>query len=166
MMGLGQKLITIVLVSIVCIGCDQSTKLLAKDRLQSSGTHSYWNDTFRLSYSENSGAVLGMGDSLPPEVRTMIFQGVVSLLLIALLVFMIRSRSLSGIEMFSLSLLLAGGFSNLLDRLTNDGAVVDFLNLGIGSVRTGIFNVADMVILLGAGILILAQSRSSGSEVR
>jgi signal peptidase II len=33
--------------------------------------------------------------------------------------------------------------------------VIDFMNVGIGSLRTGIFNVADMAILLGAGIVLL-----------
>ena len=33
------------------------------------------------------------------------------------------------------------------------GAVVDFLNVGIGPLRTGVFNVADMAIMAGAGLL-------------
>jgi signal peptidase II len=42
--------------------------------------------------------------------------------------------------------------------------VIDFMNLGIGSIRTGIFNVADMAIMLGAGILVLEAGRSSGTS--
>ena len=38
--------------------------------------------------------------------------------------------------------------------------VIDFMNVGIGSLRTGIFNVADMAIMLGAGILVLEGYRS------
>ena len=38
--------------------------------------------------------------------------------------------------------------------------VIDFMNVGIGSLRTGIFNVADMAIMLGAGILVLEGWRS------
>jgi signal peptidase II len=39
------------------------------------------------------------------------------------------------------------------------GSVVDFLNVGIGSLRTGIFNVADMAIMLGVALLLLAELR-------
>jgi signal peptidase II len=38
-----------------------------------------------------------------------------------------------------LALLLAGGFGNLIDRVLHDGSVTDFLNVGIGPIRTGIF---------------------------
>jgi signal peptidase II len=38
--------------------------------------------------------------------------------------------------------------------------VIDFMNVGIGGLRTGIFNVADMAIMLGAAILVLEGSRS------
>ena len=50
--------------------------------------------------------------------------------------------------------MIGGGFSNLIDRLLNDGAVVDFVSVGVGNLRTGIFNLADGAIMLGAGILL------------
>jgi signal peptidase II len=49
----------------------------------------------------------------------------------------------------SVALIVGGGVSNLIDRLRYGGYVVDFLNVGIGPVRTGIFNVADMAIMVG-----------------
>jgi signal peptidase II len=61
----------------------------------------------------------------------------------------------------ALTLIVAGGAANLLDRLAY-GAVVDFLNLGIGGrLRTGIFNVADLAIAAGAAVLALS---SNGRE--
>lgn len=64
-------------------------------------------------------------------------------------------RSLVGVAIF-----LAGGASNLLDRITY-GMVIDFMNVGIGPLRTGIFNVADMAIMLGAGFFLLEGYRSA-----
>jgi lipoprotein signal peptidase len=52
-----------------------------------------------------------------------------------------------------LVLFLAGGLSNLADRLAI-GSVIDFLNVGIGQVRTGIFNVADVAIMTGAALVL------------
>jgi len=37
------------------------------------------------------------------------------------------------------------------------GSVIDFLNVGIGPIRTGIFNVADMAIMAGIGIFLLVE---------
>ncbi len=53
------------------------------------------------------------------------------------------------------ALLLAGAVGNLIDRLRFDGLVIDFMNLGVGGLRSGIFNVADMAIMAGALLLAL-----------
>jgi signal peptidase II len=53
------------------------------------------------------------------------------------------------------ALLLAGAMGNFIDRVRWDGLVIDFLNLGVGRLRTGIFNVADVSIMAGAAILLL-----------
>jgi signal peptidase II len=37
----------------------------------------------------------------------------------------------------------------------SNGLAIDFLNLGIGSVRTGIFNLADVLIIAGVVIFVL-----------
>lgn len=52
------------------------------------------------------------------------------------------------------SLVLSGGLGNLLGRIMNGGRVIDFMNLGIGSLRTGIFNVADVYITVGVVVLV------------
>ena len=63
---------------------------------------------------------------------------------------------------FLLVLFVAGGSSNWIDRLLH-GRVVDFLNLGIGPVRTGVFNVADVAIMAGALLVILGSFRQHPS---
>ena len=55
----------------------------------------------------------------------------------------------------ALALLLAGGVGNQIDRIANDGLVVDFLNFGLGPIRTGIFNFADTAITSGVVLLLL-----------
>jgi signal peptidase II len=55
-------------------------------------------------------------------------------------------------------LFLAGGASNLLDRIMH-GTVVDFMNVGVGSLRTGIFNVADVALMIGVALMILGVHR-------
>jgi signal peptidase II len=55
-----------------------------------------------------------------------------------------------------------GGASNLIDRAAR-GHVVDFLNVGLGSLRTGIFNVADIAVLLGALLIVVGDLREKKS---
>jgi signal peptidase II len=73
------------------------------------------------------------------------------------------ARRLQPWRVVALALVAGGGISNLIDRLLYDGRVTDFLNVGIGGVRTGIFNVADMAIMAGA-LLLLVNMRASKAD--
>jgi signal peptidase II len=71
-----------------------------------------------------------------------------------LLVFSARLfQATKPVELVGWSLVIGGGASNLIDRLVRDGRVVDFLRIGIGELRTGVFNVADAAIVLGLACL-------------
>lgn len=156
-----KKLKTLLLVLTAVVGFDQITKYTAKYYLEGEGVYRFIGDTFRLVYSENTGAFLGLGSSLPANVRTFMFSGLVAIFLLAFLVYIIRSSSVSKADVIASGLIIGGGFSNLIDRLVNNGAVMDFMNLGIGSLRTGIFNVADMAIMLGALLLLFHKKESA-----
>jgi signal peptidase II len=125
---------------------------------------SYFFDTFRIGYSENNGAFLGLGSTLPEDTRFWIFTFSVGIILLGLFVYLLKSRKLTVIDLTAFSLFLGGGVSNFYDRATNNGAVIDFLNIGLGSLRTGIFNVADMAIMLGAGILLFVSFKQTKKE--
>ncbi|QDG52546.1 signal peptidase II [Persicimonas caeni] len=147
--------ITIVLfVLLGSVGCDQVTKVAARQHLDGRGTLSYLGDTFRLTYAENHGAFLGMGSSLPEGMRTLIFTGLVAVFLLGLLVWVLRTADISKMAVVAASLVIGGGIGNLIDRVAFNGGVTDFMNMGIGSLRTGIFNVADVWIM--AGVVLLA----------
>ena len=141
------------------VGCDRVTKHLAVTSLAGYPDHSFLADTVRLQYHENPGAFLAFGASWSPAVRVLVFQFGNALLLIGLAIAASRRRwSRSGTA--SLILFLGGALSNLIDRVAM-GSVVDFLNVGIGPLRTGIFNVADVAILAGAACLLWEACRSS-----
>jgi signal peptidase II len=140
------------------IGCDRVTKYVAATTLADAPARSFLADTFRLEYVENTGAFLGLGADWPLPIRRAVFAVANAFLLVALSVLAMRGRW-SGRALCGVALFVAGGASNLVDRLAH-GAVIDFMNVGIGPLRTGIFNVADMAIMLGAGILVLEGYRS------
>ena len=137
-----------------CVGCDQATKLMAREHLPPGEMISLLGDTLRLEYTENSGAFLSVGHTLPPSLRSALFIFGAVLIVSAVLVWALRSRQLSRVGVIGAALVCGGGFSNVIDRVSYGGHVVDFLNVGIGSLRTGIFNVADMALMLGIALLL------------
>ena len=153
----GTILLTIVL---TCVGCDQVTKYTAKHYLEGQRTLSYLGDMFRLGYAENSGAFLSLGANLPDYVRTLIFTGLAGVFLVFFAVYLLRNQMINRLAMIAGSLIVAGGVGNLIDRVVNNGAVIDFLNVGIGSLRTGIFNVADMSIMAGIFMFLFATHKA------
>ncbi len=138
---------------------DQLTKVWAVNSLKGGPHYSFIFDTLRIGYAENHGAFLGLGTGLPPQLRFWILTVSVGLFLFVLLGYLLLSKEMDRVSQIALSLIFVGGFSNFIDRAMNNGAVVDFLNMGIGGLRTGIFNVADMYIMLGAGLIIIGQWR-------
>jgi signal peptidase II len=66
--------LAILLTTIVgCVGCDQVTKQVAREHLNSGSTISFLHDSVRLQHIENPGAFLSMGAALPTNVRSMLF---------------------------------------------------------------------------------------------
>jgi signal peptidase II len=63
-----------------------------------------------------------------------------------------------------ISPVLGGDISNLMDRFMHGGRVVDFMNVGLGSLRTCIFNIADMIIMAGIRLLCVLLLRSLNSS--
>jgi signal peptidase II len=139
------------------IGCDRATKIIAKQNLPQDEVISLWKDTVRLGYTENPGAFLSFGANISEPVRYVVFTLIVGLFLSGLLIYQLSSKQMTRRQVLAMSLVLGGGYGNLIDRVFHEGYVFDFLNVGIGPLRTGIFNVADISITLGVlWFLILA----------
>ncbi|MEP1447383.1 MAG: signal peptidase II [Paraglaciecola sp.] len=155
----------ILVICLISIGIDQGTKWYASEYLPKFEMTSYWGDLLRIGYIENTGAFLGMGSGMSDTAKFWIFVCAVGLILAALLVYILRTSTHTVFGLSSLILIFSGGISNFYDRALNNGAVIDFLNIGIGSVRTGIFNVADMAIMLGVFMLLFAKDRKAEPKV-
>jgi signal peptidase II len=150
------RLLLVSALLISCVGCDQISKQVVRSHMTLAESHSYLGDTVRLLYIENTGAFLGHGDSLPESARIAFLQGGVGLIVLGLLWAAAFARDMNRWQIIALALLAAGGLGNLIDRILYDGRVTDFLNVGLANLRTGIFNVADMVEV--AGVVLFALS--------
>ncbi|MFO0941517.1 MAG: signal peptidase II [Pirellulales bacterium] len=132
-----------------CVGCDQATKTIATISLRDQPPRSYFADTVRFDYAQNPGGFLSVGANLPNSFRTILFVGINCVMMLGLLSFLILKRNIPVLLFVSLMYVISGGIGNLIDRVCNNGLVTDFINLGIGQIRTGVFNVADMAITIG-----------------
>ena len=157
-MRVSNKIFFLAVLMLSCVGCDQATKRLAQFTLKDSKPLSYLSNTFRLEYAENKGAFLSLGSSLPDFERFLVLTLFSSALLIAMSLYVCLSKRMQPAEIAGYGLIIAGGLSNMIDRIFV-GAVVDFMNIGIGSLRTGIFNVADVAIMVGLFAVVFAQAR-------
>ena len=74
-----------------------------------------------------------------------------------------KLNEFSLLKLFAFSLVIAGGLGNIIDRILYDRHVTDFMNMGISTFRTGIFNVADVCISAGVVCLFIAyNSKAQG----
>jgi signal peptidase II len=115
--------------------------------------YTYLGNLLILEHSENPGAFLSLVADFNPALRFWIFTIGIAAITFGVLIFLLRTKTLPNIQVAAYTLIVAGGFGNLVDRVMKE-TVTDFINMGIGSLRTGIFNVADMAIMLGVFILL------------
>jgi signal peptidase II len=146
-----------------CVGCDQATKAVAKEYLPRNQVMSFAHDTVRLQYAENTGAFLSIGSTLPEKARTILFTVGIGAIVFGILGYLLFVTAVPRPTVIALSLIAGGGLSNLIDRFAYDGHVVDFLNIGLGGLRTGIFNAADVAIMVGGLYFVLRNLRHERS---
>jgi signal peptidase II len=144
-----QRFVLVVFILGMCVGCDQVTKSLAQEKLMFSSSVSLFNDSIRFLYVENAGVTFGLGSDLPEPHRFWLFTVGAGMLLIVLFAFIMFWPSLVMHEVLAYALVLSGGISNSLDRLFNEGSVIDFIVINRGVVSSIIFNLADVAILFG-----------------
>jgi signal peptidase II len=147
--------LTVIAVTVVTIAADQVAKVIARKSLVPGEHVELVGQFLTATRIENEGAFLGLGESLPPTVRKMLFIGLPFVALIVAMIYLLRSSKLNGLGRLGLALLIGGGLGNLFDRLVY-GSVTDFFYMDFGFFHTGIFNVGDMAIMVGVGMLLVS----------
>lgn len=150
------RIITILAIIIVNIGCDQVTKNMAREQIEYNERIEVIDDYLILTKVENSGAFLGMGSDLSPILKNIFLLGLPSVVMIGLLVFLIIKKDLTKLAIVGLSFIVGGGIGNLYDRILY-GSVTDMVHMDFVIFRTGIFNAADVSVMVGTGLILLEQ---------
>ena len=161
------RLVILLLVLGSTVGCDQASKHFARTGLGPRGAVALPGGFGELRLAENPGSFLSLGAALPERLRLMCFVVGVSTGLMILSVYLIRNAGVGWLQFAGLALVAAGGLSNLIDRITRHGLVTDFIFLRVGPLHTGIFNLADVMIMLGVALLLgtMWQKKATGPRI-
>jgi len=146
---------------------DQLTKYLIRSFMSLNNSLSIIPGFFNMVFVFNKGGAFGLFSSLNPLLRAAIFIGFSLLAILALLIIYWKS-SHTWLTRLGIAFLMGGAIGNLMDRL-RWGMVVDFLDFYIGRYHWPAFNVADMAICIGLGLvfleLFLIRDDQTGDEI-
>lgn len=126
---------------------DQYTKQVAVERLKDHPAYVLIDGVLELQYLENRGSAFGM---LQNQKFFILFVGVIFLLVILFFLLKLPEKKKYNIVHILLSVIVAGGLGNMVDRIRLD-YVVDFISFVL--IHYPIFNVADCYIVVATVLL-------------
>ncbi|MGB1563673.1 MAG: signal peptidase II [Sinimarinibacterium flocculans] len=148
-MSFQYKNVYLLWLSLLVIAFDQITKQLVVRHLD-------WYDVvpvmpyLNLVHMKNTGAAFSMLSDAPPAFFVLLGTAVS----VGILWWLRRNPRGQTLLAAALSLIMGGAMGNVVDRVTR-GHVVDFIDFYVGNWHFAAFNVADMAISVGTGLLIL-----------
>jgi signal peptidase II len=145
--------ISILLLVLANAGCDQLSKNAARQNIGYYETIDVLGKHLVLTKIENSGAFLSTGDSLEGSVKFIFLSLLPLIALVYGIYYLLTNTDLPRLLVLGICFVIGGGLGNLYDRLVY-GSVTDFLHIDFYAFKTGIFNLADVSIMIGM-ILIL-----------
>jgi signal peptidase II len=101
----------------------------------------------------NPGAAFGFLADASETFRRIFFIGITATVILLIIYYIVKSSLQNTLYVISLTLIFSGAVGNLIDRI-RFGAVVDFLDVYIGTAHWPAFNVADSSISVGAVLMI------------
>lgn len=145
----------LIIISIVLlnIGCDQISKDAVRKNVIPNDYIEVVSNNLILTNVENTGAMLGFGQNLPPILKIVLLQVIPVIVLLILLYRILRKRDPDKFMVIAFAFVIGGGIGNLIDRIAH-GSVTDFFLIELGLFKTGIFNMADVSVTLGVLIIL------------
>ncbi len=118
------------------------------------------NDFLWIVHTRNLGIAFSIGDEVSRLIRSILFILVPAVFIVGAILYSAKSRSLSFVQRIAIACIVGGGAGNLIDRIFRPEGVVDFISFSLfgflGLERFPTFNVADLSISIGAGLLLLS----------
>lgn len=142
-------LICFVLSFVVILGFDQVTKIIVSSSMQLFNSHTLIDDFFYFTYVHNTGAAWSMF-----EGQVTFFVLVAFFASVGMIYYFINTKDSERLTRYGLVIAFAGLIGNVIDRVSY-GYVIDFLDFVILGYDFPIFNIADMGLVIGFGLIVL-----------
>lgn len=156
-----QRYRTLSIVSAVILVLDQATKFYVDAHFRLHESVPVIRGLFHLTYIRNKGAAFGiLADS---AVRIPFFITVSIVAMLGIIWYIRRIREDQRLAVYALSLVFAGAFGNLIDRIRL-GEVIDFLDVFWQRHHWPAFNIADSAITIGVALLFLEMWREDRNK--
>ena len=151
-------LITILIIFNIAI--DQISKFWVRVNVEAGSQSEILGEYFTLHNVENKGAFLGLGSDFNPVLKIILLNVLPIVVLTLVLFHIFRDKTLDKFSLIGFCCIIGGGAANLYDRVLY-GQVTDFWHIDLGGVfRTGIFNLADVSVMVGMGLIILGNFKN------
>lgn len=137
-----------IICGILVVVLDQLTKYLVTVYMEKGEFIEVIPSLINFRYIHNEGAAFGSF-----EGKTWFLIVVTCIIMVICVVMLVRKTFDSKLMFWALCLVLGGGVGNLIDRIFRGGNVVDFLEFGF--IEFPVFNVADIAVCIGAGLIVL-----------
>lgn len=134
------------LIVVGVVALDQLVKRIIVANLSLAQSIPVIQDIFHITYIRNTGAAFSLMDGM--QWFLVLFP--VLLVVAAVAFLLIKRKSAHPLLLVSVAMIAGGGIGNLIDRVAY-GYVVDFFDFRIFP----IFNVADIFVCVGCGLMIL-----------
>lgn len=143
-------------VTAVTLAADLSSKVWAERRFEkATGADRHLDilkDTFVFRLAKNPGGAWGLLGSESASLRITFFVAI-SLVAVGFILSLYRKTTLEQKALtWGLPLVLGGALGNLVDRIRY-GHVIDFIEVHLGSYQWPTFNIADIAIVAGVGLM-------------
>ncbi|MBK6263908.1 signal peptidase II [Marivirga sp. S37H4] len=136
------------------VACDQITKVKVRKEISLNEVISVINDNFVLTKVENTGAALSLGKDLSPTLKVVFLQIMPLLVLFFLFKVIVSRKDTSRLNVIAFSFIIGGGIGNIYDRILYN-SVTDFMYIKVGAFHTGIFNMADVSVVIGTVLIVV-----------
>ncbi len=137
-----------IILLILIIFIDQLSKWLVVALLQGKPSFYLIDGVLRFTYVENDGAAFGMLDD-----ARWVFLIMSTVMIIALIYYIVKYKPTSKWVMTSLILIVGGGIGNMIDRVLL-GYVIDFIDFcAFPNLWKWVFNIADSCVCVGVAML-------------
>lgn len=150
----------IYLVALIGLLLDQSIKIIVSNLMTPFTSKIIIKNFFELTFVKNTGGAWGI---LSNNLILLIFVSTVALLVLNS--YIKKEQHINNLMIFSYGFLIGGILGNLIDRLFR-GYVVDFFHFYIFGYDYPVFNIADILIVVGISLMLIEVIRGEINELK